>query len=176
MTDQELVEGCIANNAKAQRILFDKYAGKMMGICLRYMKNREEAQDILQEGFIKVFQKIGQYKNTGPLGGWIRMVMINTALIQLRKNKKWENTIDVSTSYDLSNDDYTIIDKLSADELMSIINGIPEGYRTVFNLFVIEGYPHKEIAEMLNITESTSKTQFRKARLYLKKILEENGE
>ena len=176
MTDQEIVEGCIAKDAKAQRFLFEKYAGKMMGICLRYMKNREEAQDVLQEGFIKVYQKMSQYKNTGPLGGWMRMVMINTALIQLRKNKKWENTIDVSTSYDLSTDDYTVLDKLSADELMSVINSIPEGYRTVFNLFVIEGYAHKEIAKMLDVTESTSKTQFRKARLYLKKILDKNGE
>jgi len=176
MTDQELVEGCLANDAKAQRFLYNKYAGKMMGVCLRYMKNREEAQDILQEGFIKVYQKIGQFKSTGPLGGWIRMVMINTALIQIRNNKKWENTIEVSSAYDLSTDDYTVLDKLSADELMRIINGLPDGYRTVFNLFVIEGYPHKEIAKMLEVSESTSKTQFRKARLYLKKILEENGE
>ena len=175
MTDQEIVEGCLAKDTKAQRFLFDKYAGKMMGVCLRYMKNREEAQDILQEGFIKVYQKISQYKSTGPLGGWIRMVMINTALIQIRKNKKWENTVDVTTAYNLSNNDYNVLDQLSADELMRIISDMPDGYRTVFNLFVVEGYSHKEIADMLQITESTSKTQYRKARLYLKKILEKNG-
>lgn len=176
MTDQELVEGCKANNPKAQKLLFEKYAEKMMGVCLRYMKNKQEAQDVLQESFIKIFQKIDQYKNTGALGGWIRMIMINTALIQIRKNKKWENTIDVSTAYDLSNEDYTVLDQMSADELITTINSLPQGYRTVFNLFVIEGYAHKEIAEKLNISESTSKTQYRKARLYLKKILEENGE
>ena len=175
MTDQELVEKCKKNDAKAQRFLFEKFSGKMMGVCMRYMKNREEAQDILQEGFMKVFQKIGQYRNSGPLGGWIRMIMINTALIQIKKNKKWENTTDVTTSYDLSNDDYSVLDKLSAEELIQTINRLPDGYRTVFNLFVIEGYPHKEIAKMLGITESTSKTQYRKARLYLKKTLENNG-
>lgn len=173
MTDQDLVKGCLANDPKAQRFLFEKYSEKMMGICLRYMKNREEAQDILQEGFIKVFQKIDQYSGKGAFGGWIRTIMVNTALIQIRKNKKWAYNVDVTTAYDLSTDDISVLEEMAANDLMTLINSLPTGYKTVFNLFVVEGYSHKEIAEMLRVTESTSKTQYRKARLHLKKILDD---
>ena len=173
ISDKELLAGCLKNNAEAQRALFAKYGERMMGLCLRYAGSREEAQDYLQEGFIKVFDKLGQYNGSGALGGWISTVMVNTALIQLRKKKREGYSEDIDEMYDLSTNDHDVLDKMSADELMGLVSSMPTGYRTVFNLFAIEGFGHKEIAEKLEISESTSKTQFHKAKAYLKKQIEE---
>jgi RNA polymerase sigma-70 factor (ECF subfamily) len=173
MSDEELLAGCLKKNTDAQKALFAKYGERMMGLCLRYAGSREEAQDYLQEGFIKVFDKLGQYNGTGALGGWISTVMVNTALIQIRKKKREGYSEDIDEMYDLSNSDYNVLDKMSAAELMQLVTEMPAGYRTVFNLFAIEGYSHKEIAERMKITESTSKTQFHKAKAYLKKQIEE---
>jgi len=172
MSDQELLAGCLKKNADAQRALFAKYGERMMGLCLRYAGSREEAQDYLQEGFIKVFDKLSQYNGSGSLGGWISTVMVNTALIQLRKKKREGYSEDIDEMYDLSTNDHDVLDKMSADELMQIVTAMPTGYRTVFNLFAIEGFSHKEIAASLEISVSTSKTQFHKAKAFLKKQLE----
>jgi RNA polymerase sigma-70 factor (ECF subfamily) len=145
----------------------------MMGLCLRYSTSRDEAQDILQEGFIKVFEKLGQFEGKGALGGWIRMIIINTALINIRKNQKWAHTEDVDDMVDLSNSDHSVLESMAADELMELVRKLPTGYRAVFNLFAIEGYGHKEIAKELGVSESTSKTQFKKARSYLHKLIME---
>ena len=171
VSDQELLAGCLKKNADAQKALFAKYGERMMGLCLRYAGSREEAQDYLQEGFIKVFDKLGQYNGSGALGGWISTVIVNTALIQLRKKKREGYSEDIDEIYDLSTNDYDVLDKMSADELMQIVAAMPNGYRTVFNLFAIEGFSHKEIAERLEISESTSKTQYHKAKAYLKNRL-----
>lgn len=143
----------------------------MMGLCMRYSNSRDEAQDILQEGFIKVFEKLGQFEGKGALGGWIRMIIINTALIHIRKNAKWAYTEDVDDMVDLSHSDHSVLESMAAEELMELVGKLPSGYKTVFNLFAIEGYGHKEIAEKLGVSESTSKTQFKKARGYLHKLI-----
>ncbi|MEO0403647.1 MAG: RNA polymerase sigma factor [Bacteroidota bacterium] len=172
MTDQDIVEGCLKKNPKAQKALYDAYAAKMMSVCLRYAGNRNDAQDVLQEGFIKVFEKLDQFSGKGSLGGWVRMIMINTALIKIRKEKKFLHHEEVSEVNDLSPNDHGVLEKLAADEILSLVQNLPAGYRTVFNLYAVEGYSHKEIGEMMGISESTSKTQYFKAKAHLKKALQ----
>lgn len=172
MNDEQLVIKCLQKDTLAQKQLFDFYSKKMMGVCLRYAKDSEEAQDILQMGFIKVFEKLELYKHQGSLEGWIRRVIVNTALDNIRKNKKLMNNVDIDkVDYQLHNYDENVLDSLSARDLLRIIQEMPPGFRTVFNMFAIEGYSHKEIAEELNISVSTSKSQFSRARAYMKKKL-----
>ncbi|MEO9533556.1 MAG: RNA polymerase sigma factor [Crocinitomicaceae bacterium] len=175
MTDEDLVKECVSGNAIAQKKFYDLFARKMMGVCLRYSNDYEEAQDILQDGFVKIFNKLPAFESKGSLEGWVRRIMVNTALDAYRKAKKHQNNVDVdSVSYLLDSDDYTI-ESINANDLLKIIQAIPEGYRVVFNLFAIEGYSHKEIAERLGVTESTSKSQFSRARKMLRKILIEKN-
>lgn len=172
MNEEQLVNKCLKNDTLAQKQLFDFYSKKMMGVCLRYAKNSEEAQDVLQMGFIKVFEKLKMYKYQGSLEGWIRKIIVNTALDNIRKNKKLMNNIEMDkVDYQLHNYDENVLEALSAQDLLRIIQEMPTGFRTVFNMFVIEGFSHKEIAEELNITVSTSKSQFSRARVFLQKKL-----
>lgn len=171
MTDNQLVEACKKGDSRAQQELFNRFAGKMMALCSRYARRSEEAQDMLQEGFIKVFDKLEQYKGEGALGGWIRMIMINTALIHLRKDKNWHMREDLTEVTEFNQHDFGVLEELAAEDLLKLIQELPPGYKVVFNLFAIEGYSHKEIAEQLSISESTSKTQFHKAKAWLKKKL-----
>jgi RNA polymerase sigma factor (sigma-70 family) len=170
--DKALVEGCAKGERPAQQELFNRFSGKMLSVCKRYAENQEEAEDMLQEGFLKVFVKIEFFKNEGSLEGWIRRIMVNTALDLLRKNKNLKNNVDLETTYNLSSNQENALQSLGAEELMKMLNEMPVGYRTVFNLFVIEGYSHKEIGEMLEISENTSKSQFSRARAHLKNLLE----
>lgn len=171
MTDEELVKECVAGNHVAQRKFYDLFAKKMMGVCLRYTNSYEEAQDVLQDGFIKIFSKLPKFESKGSLEGWVRRIMVNTALDAYRKSKKHQKDVDVDTvGYMLDSNDYTI-ESMNANDLLKIIQAIPEGYRVVFNLFAIEGYSHKEIAEQLGVTESTSKSQYSRAKKMLRKIL-----
>lgn len=142
-----------------------------MAVCMRYCDSREEAEDVLQEGFIKVFDKIGQWQGSGALGGWIRTVIVNTALTHIRTNKKHKYTHDIEDAAEIDNDDVDALSRMNEETLMKLIGQMPSGYRTVFNLFAVEGYGHKEIAESLGISESTSKTQFLKAKNWLKRSL-----
>ncbi|MDG1157849.1 MAG: RNA polymerase sigma factor [Flavobacteriales bacterium] len=176
MTDQELVQACLKGNGQAQKELFDRYAGRMMAVCVRYAMCYEDAQDILQEGFIKVFEKLKQYSGKGALGAWIRMIMVNTALIHLRKHKKLLLNDELSDGAEFEHQTYTVLENMAADEILELVQALPAGYRTVFNLYAIEGYAHKEIAEMLDITESTSKTQYFKAKAQLKRALNSREE
>lgn len=176
MTDHELAKGCLDGNREMQYALWKKYAGKMMSVCMRYCNSREEAQDVLQEGFIKVFEKMSQWQGSGPLGGWIRTIMVNTALTHLRNAHKWRNSIDLEHAEELDAEEVDAVSKMNEETLLRLIEKMPVGYRTVFNLFAVEGYGHKEIAEALNISESTSKTQFLKAKNWLKKNLVTPGE
>ncbi len=179
MTDQELANGCIEGHRESQQILWKLYARKMMSICLRYCDSREEAEDVMQDGFIKVFEKIGQWQGSGPLGGWIRTIMVNTALTYLRSRNKWRNSVDLDAAEELDAEEVDAVSKMNEISLLNLIEKMPTGYRTVFNLFAIEGYGHQEIAEAMGISESTSKTQFLKAKNWLKKnliILEKNIE
>jgi RNA polymerase sigma factor (sigma-70 family) len=171
MTDEELVQGCIAGDPTAQKALYQRFARKMMSICMRYANDREQAQDMLQDGFVKVFQKLDYYRGDGPLGGWIARTMVNTALDHLRRNKPYEYSVDLTEAEHLHQEDASVLSSMTTEELMALIQALPTGYRTVFNLFVIEGYAHKDIGDMLGISENTSKSQFMKARAYLRKLL-----
>jgi RNA polymerase sigma factor (sigma-70 family) len=171
MSDQELAKGCVEGRKEAQQLLWKLYSRKMMGVCLRYADSREEAEDVLQEGFIKVFEKMGQWTGSGPLGGWIRTVMVNTALTHIRSTKKWRNSADIEAAEELDAADIDAVSRMNEQALLKLIESMPTGYRTVFNLFAIEGFSHKEIADAMGITENTSKTQFLKAKNWLKKNL-----
>ncbi|MDR1055875.1 MAG: sigma-70 family RNA polymerase sigma factor [Prevotellaceae bacterium] len=156
-----------------QKALYDIFAAKMMGICLRYVSDRESARDLLQEGFIKVYTNFKAYSETGSLEGWMRRIFVNTALEHMRKNDVLRNSseLDVFNQNAFVDPNKTILEHLSTNELMEIICGLPAGYRTVFNLFVIEGYSHKKIAQLLNITEGTSRSQYVRAKQILQKKL-----
>lgn len=171
MSEEQIIAGCVRGDAIAQKALYQLFARKMMSICMRYAAGREQAQDILQDGFVKVFQKIGNFRGDGPLGGWVARTMVNTALDHIRRNKPYAHAVDLNDAEHLHSEASHAIGNMTTDELMALIQELPDGYRTVFNLFAIEGYPHKEIAEMLGISENTSKSQFMKARAYLRKLM-----
>lgn len=173
MNDSSLVKKCIEGDQRAQRMLFEKFAPKMLGVCMRYAKNTEQAEDVLQDGFVKVFTKLSHYKGDGSFEGWIRRVIVNTALDQIRKNTKFQDNIaldDVEYKLELKGN---VLETLAAEDLMVLINDMPTGYKVVFNMFAIEGYSHKEIAKELKVSENTSKSQYSRARAYLKNKLEE---
>ena len=174
MDDSTLVKNCVKGDQRSQRVLFEKFAPKMLGICMRYAKDTHQAEDVLQEGFIKVFTKLEHYSGKGSLEGWIRRIMVNTSLDQIRKNVKFQDNVamdDVSYKLELS---AYIIEGLQED-LLKLISEMPEGYKIVFNMFAIEGFSHKEIAAELGISENTSKSQYSRARAYIKVKLEELG-
>lgn len=172
MDEQELIQGCIAARPKAQKALFDIYAPKLYVVCLRYLKDQMRAQDVLQDTFVKIFAHIGNYKSEGAFEGWLKRIAVNTCLDQLRKDKKLLTDVSLDdVSHKLAHQDYSA-EKLMADDLLKLVQALPDGYRTVFNLFAIEGYSHQEIAQQLSISESTSKTQYLRARAYLKERIE----
>ena len=165
--NEDFIERCLDNDPKAQGELYKGFAPKMFGICLRYTRNRMEAEDILQEGFIKVFRYLKDYRSDGSLEGWVRKTMVNTAINFYKKKAKYQRDISLDQTEPINHDEENAIDKLSAKELMVHIQELPDGYRMVFNLSIIEGYTHKEIGEMLNISENTSKSQLSRARSVL---------
>lgn len=172
MDDETLVVECVKGNAKAQRMLFEKFAPKMMAVCLRYSKDVEEAEDILQDGFIKMFSKLPDFKMEGSLEGWVRRIMVNTSLDAIRRNKKHLGDSKLEdVDFRISSQESTM-DHLLAEDLMKLVQKLPDGYKVVFNLFAIEGYSHKEIADLLGVTENTSKSQYSRARAYLRAQLE----
>lgn len=172
MDEKTLIAECVKGNAKAQKTLFDKTSSKMMVVCLRYFPNRMEAEDILQDGYIKVFQNIGNYKHDGSFEGWMRRIFANTALDEIRRRKTVLEEQDVSDfSYKITNHEKTD-GNLQADDLLKMVQELPDGYRIVFNMFAIEGYSHKEISDILEISENTSKSQFFRARALLRTQLE----
>ncbi|MCB0401260.1 MAG: sigma-70 family RNA polymerase sigma factor [Flavobacteriales bacterium] len=174
MTEEQLVKKCLEKDTLAQKELFDYYSKRMMGVCLRYAKDAEEAQDVLQMGFIKVFEKLDMFNAQGSLEGWIRKIIVNTSLDIIRKNKKFMNDVEMDkVDYQIHNPTENAVDSLSAQDLLKIIQEMPPGFRTVFNMFAIEGYSHKEIADELNISVNTSKSQYSRARAYLQKIITE---
>lgn len=169
MRDDQIIQGCIQRDLKAQKMLYDRHARKMMGVCLRYCKNQDEAKDLLQDGFIKVFEKISTYRGEGSLEAWIKKIVITTALEEIRRKK-----IDFMRLPDenVEEDEPIATDsKLQTQDLLRIIQQLPEGFRVVFNLYAIEGFSHNEIAEKLNITEGTSKSQYARARAYIQRLL-----
>ena len=166
-SDRELIAKCLQGNPKAQETLYRQYAPRMFGVCIRFARNNFEAEDILQEAFIKVFNHLSDFSHQGSFEGWIRRIVINTAINYYKsKVKQWDEvSIDrAGGENDLRTND---IDCLTRDDLLKIIRELPEGYRMVFNLYIIEGYNHQEIGKMLNISESTSKSQLSRARAVL---------
>jgi RNA polymerase sigma-70 factor (ECF subfamily) len=170
--EEKLIRSCQKGQASAQREIYTKYAGKMMGVCLRYVNSRFEAEDILISGFMKVFDKIGQYKHEGSFEGWVRKVMVNEALGYIRKNKSIYMEVEIEKADYQADFNTEASHQLEAEELLQLVQQLPPGYKTVFNLYAIEGYSHKEIAEMMGISESTSKSQLSRARALLQQQLE----
>jgi RNA polymerase sigma factor (sigma-70 family) len=172
MSDEELVLRCIRKEKQAQEHLFKFFSGRMLGLCSRYADSIEEAEDIMQEGFIKIFNKLDSFRNQGSLEGWMKRIMVNTALDHFRKNKNFRYSIDIETIEYTSESNQHVLESIGAKDLMKVIKSMPKGFRTVFNLYAIEGYAHKEIGDLLGISESTSKSQYSRARVYLQKIIE----
>ncbi len=169
-SEENIIRGCRKGKAKAQKELYDLYASAMLGICLRYVKNKAEAEDVLQDGFVKVFKSIGSYSGDGSLSGWIYRIMVNTALNYLRSKKKIQ-FVEYNGNIQDSGEDVYAEPVFSRQQFMDAIQSLPDGYRTVFNLYVLEGYKHREIAEILDVSVNTSKTQLAKAREMLRKKL-----
>lgn len=170
-TEHLLIKGCIAGDRASQTKLYDLFAHVMLGVCLRYAKNREEAEEILQEGFLRVFTYISTFKGTGSFEGWIRKIMVNCALFRYRSKSHLQPVIRLETSDYVAISETDIVSNLDAKELLSLIQSLPPGYRLVFNLYVFEGYKHREIAEALGIAEGTSKSNLSDARAFLQRAL-----
>lgn len=168
--EDKLIEGCIAGKREMQRLLYDQYSKKMMAVCLRYAPTSFEAEDMMQEGFVKVFNNIENFKRDCPLEFWIRRIMINTALKQLRQKSLMTVSHETEEAGNIASTDVNLTG-YSMDELMSMIQSLAPRYRMVFNLYAIEGYNHKEIGEMLGISEGTSKSQYSRARAILQSML-----
>jgi RNA polymerase sigma factor (sigma-70 family) len=176
IVEDSILEGCIAGKRSAQSLLYKKFAATMLGVCIRYSSSRDEAEDIVQEGFIKIFQSIKSFRREGSFEGWMKRIMINQALNHYRKSRKipYHSVIEeINETEILDYEEQEPPDTIPADKLLALIQKLPEGYRMVFNLYVFEEYSHKEIAESLNVTESTSKTQLLKARRLLRKKISE---
>ena len=165
-----VLNGCRNGNSKSQELLYKTFAPTMFAICLRYSADYPQAEDMLQEGFIKVFQNIGKFRSEGSFEGWLKRIFVNTALEWLRKNGTMNKMMDVEYFKDeLIQED--AFHELSKNDLMRLIQSLSAGYRTVFNLYAIEGYTHKEIGNMLGISEGTSKSQFARARYILQRMV-----
>jgi RNA polymerase sigma factor (sigma-70 family) len=177
MVESEIIKGCIKNNRESQKALYEKMYGTMLGVCLRYSNNMIDAKEVLHEGFLNVFENLKNVKNPDEVESWIKKIMVNKSIEHIRKNK--QNLLIVSTVHLNKNNvsvkdeitDEAIISKIGKEEIMKAVQELSQGYRTVYNLFVIDGYPHKEIADMLDISEDTSKLNLSKAKFALRKNL-----
>lgn len=169
----KLIEDCITGKRRAQSKLYKKYAKTLLGICLRYSRNKSEAEDVLQEGFIKIFMNIKNFRSEGSFEGWMKRIMVNTALINSRDNLKHYFHSDIDSFEDTfaEKTEFEADENHTANDLMKLVQGLPDGYRVVFNLYVFDNYTHKEIAEMMGISEGTSKSQLARARKYLQNKL-----
>lgn len=173
--EQELVSACQNNDRKAQTTFYNLYKGKMMGICRRYTRTLNEAEDVYQEAFVKIFNNIKSLEKTGAVGAWVRKIVVNTAINYYHANLKFQQNTDYKDLVDTSDEYPNLFAKLSNEELLKLINQLPDGYRMVFNLYVIDGYTHAEIGEMLGVSENTSKSQLSRAKELLRKQLKPLG-
>jgi RNA polymerase sigma factor (sigma-70 family) len=169
-----ILAGCIAGNRNSQSDLYKLFSPKMMIVCLQYSKNLEEAEEILQDGFIRVFKFIGQFKNEGSFEGWIRRIMVNCALQKLRSQIKLRPVILLDTKVHDETYEENIIENISGKEMMQMVQALSPAYRMVFNLYYFEGYKHKEIAEMLGVEEGTSKSNLAQAKRILQNAVKKN--
>jgi RNA polymerase sigma factor (sigma-70 family) len=173
MDEQQLLKDCLEGNAQAQKRLYEKYARKMFGVCLRYASDRSMAEDFLQEGFIRVFTKLDSFKFQGSFEGWIRRIMVNTSLEMLRKNDVFRFSVELDNLNQIADEEESTPEQIDAEVLLNHIQEMPAGFRTVFNLFAVEDLSHKEIGKMLGISEGTSKSQYARARVWLQKRLKD---
>lgn len=171
MTEQSIIAGCLQNDPLAQRELYNRYSPKMLSVCYRFAQNREDAEDMLQEGFIKVFTQIHTFQNKGAFEGWIRRIVIHTCINLLKKNKKFHEQLSLEYAETLHFKEETIPSMMQARQVVECIRQLPLGYRTVLNLYAIEGFSHKEIGTMLEIEESTSRSQYTRAKNMLETML-----
>ncbi|MDY5357330.1 MAG: sigma-70 family RNA polymerase sigma factor [Candidatus Cryptobacteroides sp.] len=165
--DQHLIDSCKRGDRASQKVLYDSLAPKMFSICIRYIGDRTAAQDVLQDGFITLFSKLDSFKGEGSFEGWARRIFVTTALMELRKKDALKMSEELEVVRGVKAETVGQLENISYRELMSLVTSLPPGFRTVFNLYAIEGYSHKEISQMLEITETTSRTQLRRARLWL---------
>jgi RNA polymerase sigma factor (sigma-70 family) len=175
INDSDLIEGCLQGDRKMQQQLYQRFAPKMYGVCLRYAGSAEEAEDILQEGFIKVFRKIGSYRGDGSFEGWIRRIFVNTAIEHFRK-KNYLQPITEREENVVEGKYLSVLDELAEKDIIGLVQQLSPGYRTVFNMYVIEGYTHREIAENLGISEGTSKSQLSRAKQILQEMVNKHIE
>lgn len=173
MTEQELIERCKRNDRIAQKVLYERFSSKMFGVCRRYVKTTENTEEVLMMGFCKVFQKMDTYTGEGSFEGWVRRVMVNEALMFLRKNYHFNEHEDIS-ELPVMTVEVSIEDDLAARDILKLLEQLPTGYRTVFNLYVLEGYKHKEIADELGISINTSKSQLILAKKKLQEMIKES--
>ena len=173
MSDRQIIEGCARHDRRAQKMLYEKYSRLLMAVCMRYAGDRAEAEDILQDSFLKIFFRIGDFTGTGSFEGWLRKVVVNTAITHYHMNYKYKFHVDieeyVSNETGVSGFDE---DYFTADELYKVLSELPKGYRMIFNMYAIEGYKHKEIARMLKIDANTSKSQYSRAKAVIRARLE----
>lgn len=165
--EPDWIEEAKGGDPRAQKHIYDQLSGKMYAVCLRYMGDREAARDILQDGFITLFTKLESYSGEGSFEGWARRIFVNTALMSLRKKDALKESEDVDAARNITSGEPGAIEKIGAAELLKMIEALPPGFRTVFNMYVIEGYSHKEIAEALGVSETTSRSQLQRARALL---------
>lgn len=171
MSEEAILQDCILNDSLAQKELYNRYSPRMLAVCYRFAHNKEDAEDMLQEGFIKVFMQIHTFRHQGALEGWIRRIIVHTCINILKKNKKFIESVDLIHANSLHLGEETIPSIVQAKQLVECIRALPMGYRTVLNLYAIEGYSHKEIGEMLDVEESTSRSQYTRAKQMLEEIL-----
>lgn len=173
--DIQLIESCIKGDRASQKALYDRLAPRMYPVCIRYVGDRETAEDVLQDGFVTLFTHLNDYKGDGSFEGWARKIFVNTALMSLRKKDALKMSDDLDAARGLKAETVSQMQNLGYKELMSLITELPPGFRTVFNLYAIEGFSHKEIGEMLGISESTSRTQLSRARIWLQNRIKEKN-
>lgn len=171
MTEEAILQGCLKNQPVAQQELYSRYSPKMLSVCYRFARNREDAEDMLQEGFIRVFTQIHQFQSKGSFEGWIRRIIVHTCINHLKKHKKFNDSVDITQAQTVSVREDSVPSIIQAKQVIECIRTLPIGYRTVLNLFAIDGYTHREIANMLDIEESTSRSQYTRAKAMLEQIL-----
>ena len=171
MTEEAILKGCLQNEAAAQKELYNRYSPKMLSVCYRFAHNREDAEDMLQEGFIKIFSQMHTFGNRGAFEGWIRRIIVHTCINILKKNKKFNESVDIIHATGAQIREESVPSIVQAKQIVECIRMLPIGYRTVLNLYAIEGYSHREIGMMLDIEESTSRSQYTRAKAMLEDIL-----
>ena len=171
MTEEAILKGCLQNDPTAQKELYNRYSPKMLSVCYRFAHNREDAEDMLQEGFIKIFSQMHTFGNRGAFEGWIRRIIVHTCINILKKNKKFNESVDIIHATGAMVREESVPSIVQAKQIVECIRMLPIGYRTVLNLYAIEGYSHREIGMMLDIEESTSRSQYTRAKAMLEEIL-----